>query len=251
VVGGSLTAHSFSILVTGSSSPSPSTFNGAEAGVTVTLNQGNYIVTENPVALTDGTYYVASFSAGCSEAITVGQTKTCTITNVFTIPVTRSQGFWATHTSFTNYVFTHNVIGNSMTIGTTAHNVIITDITTTHNSILFGAFWANVSKTYAPVTKRSSTDQARMILLQQLVAAKLNCAAFGCSSAIKDVLILNADKAYATGTKSDMTSLASKLDAYNNIGNNKAIPSSFGSAPGSATPQTSQTLANMVFWNSP
>src|SRR5207248_10152293 len=43
---------------------------------------------------------------------------------------------------------------------------------------LMGGFWSNVSKTTTG-GKRSSLDQARMQLLQQLLAAELNASAFG------------------------------------------------------------------------
>ncbi len=41
-----------------------------------------------------------------------------------------------------------------------------------------GAFWSDISKTSIGV-KRSALDQARMQLLQQMMAAELNASAFG------------------------------------------------------------------------
>ena len=43
---------------------------------------------------------------------------------------------------------------------------------------LMGAFWSDISKTTTN-GKRSSLDQSRMQLLQQLIAAELNATAFG------------------------------------------------------------------------
>ena len=43
-----------------------------------------------------------------------------------------------------------------------------------------GGFWSNIAKTTTGA-KRSALDQARMQLLQQLLAAELNASAFGVS----------------------------------------------------------------------
>jgi len=43
---------------------------------------------------------------------------------------------------------------------------------------LMGGFWSNIAKT-STGAKRSQLDQARMQLLQQLLAAELNASAFG------------------------------------------------------------------------
>src|SRR5439155_239852 len=49
---------------------------GSSTGTTVTLNAGNYSVSES---VPGG--YAASYSTDCSGSIAVGQTKTCTVTN--------------------------------------------------------------------------------------------------------------------------------------------------------------------------
>jgi hypothetical protein len=78
--GGSKTAADFTMSVSGSS-PSPSSFAGAEApGTSVALNAGGYSVSESgPLAS-----YSSSLSADCSGSIDVGETKTCTVTNTHT-----------------------------------------------------------------------------------------------------------------------------------------------------------------------
>ncbi len=74
--GGGKVASDFAITVTGSS-PSPASFSGVESpGTTVALNQGAYSVVEDAVS-----GYTKSLSADCSGTITVGEVKTCTITN--------------------------------------------------------------------------------------------------------------------------------------------------------------------------
>jgi len=74
VVGGAFTASNFIISVGSSSFP------GSEAGTTVTVNAGNYAVTENSPLIGN---YIASFSSDCKGTIASGQTKTCVITNKF------------------------------------------------------------------------------------------------------------------------------------------------------------------------
>jgi uncharacterized repeat protein (TIGR01451 family) len=74
--GGTRVASDFPISVSGSS-PSPSSFPGAESpGTTVTIGPGAYSVTE-----TEDPGYTASYSAGCSGTMTSDGSATCTITN--------------------------------------------------------------------------------------------------------------------------------------------------------------------------
>jgi hypothetical protein len=73
--GGTATAGSFTMLVTGSSVSSPF-FSGSEAGTTVTLDAGPYSVDEVAVA-----GYAKALSADCAGTIAVGQSKICTVTN--------------------------------------------------------------------------------------------------------------------------------------------------------------------------
>src|SRR6185436_11807200 len=74
--GGTATAANFS-LDSGGTNDTPDNFAGAESpGTEVTLDAGSYNVTE-----TGPSGYTASFSADCSGSISVGQTKTCTVTN--------------------------------------------------------------------------------------------------------------------------------------------------------------------------
>lgn len=163
---------------------------------------------------------------------------TCTFVNTKESP-TRTLGFWQTHTSYTSNVFT-NVLLSNMPIGIEPHKGSITS-----TAQLFGAFYASISKTTTGA-KRSALDQARMQLLQQLVAAKLNCAAFGCQTSIQ-VLISQADTAYAGTNKSAILAVAGLLDAFNNSGDTIILSGN----PGNATPMISKNLANLSFWNAP
>ncbi|MGH2722088.1 MAG: prealbumin-like fold domain-containing protein, partial [Actinomycetota bacterium] len=73
--GGTKAPADFTMAVDGTNA-APAGFAGSAAGTTVALDAGSYNVTETGP---DG--YAGSFSAGCSGAIAVGETKTCTVTN--------------------------------------------------------------------------------------------------------------------------------------------------------------------------
>lgn len=72
---GTKSASDFTMVVSGNSAVVPN-FPGSSFGQSVGLNEGSYNVTELGA---EG--YNASFSADCSGTISVGQTKTCVITN--------------------------------------------------------------------------------------------------------------------------------------------------------------------------
>ncbi|MBI3397227.1 hypothetical protein HY045_02005 [Candidatus Woesebacteria bacterium] len=73
--GGNNIAGDFTMTVTGTS-PSPASFDGNESGTLVHLNTGSYSVTESgPLG------YTESDSTDCSGTISIGESKTCTITN--------------------------------------------------------------------------------------------------------------------------------------------------------------------------
>ena len=148
------------------------------------------------------------------------------------------------------FVFTENIFHNPLNVfawfsslsirvgnGSNHHALILND------GELFGAYYASISRT-STNAKRNKTDQARMVLLQQLLTAKLNCAAFGCTGSVQ-TLIFNADNAFASGSLL-MGFYTSQLDAFNNSGDTLVIPNL-----GPATPKTSQSIANIIFWDAP
>ena len=75
--GGTKKPSDFTISVTGNS-PKPSSFSGSSIGSTVTLKPGTYSVTESSIL-----GYTATYSSGCSGSISVGQTLSCTVANVY------------------------------------------------------------------------------------------------------------------------------------------------------------------------
>ena len=221
-------ASDFTMHLTGTNL-STNDFAGNEAGVNVTLNAGAYTADEVTNA-----GYVKTLSADCSGTIALGETKTCTITNNDIPHPTRTQGFWQTHTTYTSNVFTA-LMGSTMKIGTN-----LTKIDSVGK--LFGGFFASIPKKTVG-GNRTDVDKARMQLLQQLIAAKLNCAKFTCSASTLSA-IAAADTAYQSGTVAQILAAAGAMDAYNN--SNDALPIS---GQGSATPNASKAAANLPFWN--
>lgn len=242
---GTKSASDFTMYVTGTNVSNPS-FPGSESGVTVTLNAGAYNATESSAL-----NYTGVYSADCTGTINIGQTKTCTITNIYQ-PATRTLGFWQTHTAFTHQIylllasFSQNYVGVNSTPTSSSHKGIITDIQATSQSQLLGAFYASISKKITGQA-RTTLDQDRMILLQQLVAAKLNCAMFTCIPSTVNV-ISQADADYAAGNIAAILNDANALDTYNNSNDNAPLGSY---NPGSATSQLSSSYANKAFWNQP
>jgi hypothetical protein len=96
VANGPATASQFT-LDSGGVNDTPDDFAGSEAGTTVTLNAGSYHVTEQAVA-----GYTASYGATCTGTITVGQTKTCTVTNTLSGD-TSAHHIYATGTTCQNF----------------------------------------------------------------------------------------------------------------------------------------------------
>lgn len=73
--GGTADADDFTMNVTGNN-VNPASFPGSETGTNVALDAGAYSVGETGPA-----GYAASYSADCNSSISVGETKTCTVTN--------------------------------------------------------------------------------------------------------------------------------------------------------------------------
>lgn len=230
------------------------TFSGLVAGSDQTVTEG---AEPNPfwefggiscVNTADGTPYTGITINGQSVTVHIdpGANVTCTFTNNKLGP-TRTLGFWQTHTAYTSLIFNSPDMQRFIGVNSAPddHKGFITNILSAKSSQLFGAYYSSIPKLSDGKTKRGSTDQARMILLQQLVTAKLNCAAFGCPT-ITQNLITKSDSDYHLGLAGFMLLDANALDIYNNSGDTIIIGN-----PGNATPKTSQSYADIVFWNTP
>jgi hypothetical protein len=197
-----------------------------------------------------GVTNISSSQTSASVTLTLlpGADITCTFINEkFRFP-TRTQGFWQTHTRFTSDIFEMYFGVTGMNIGIAPHKGPITNIELSSQSQLFGAYYSNISKK-SNNKNRTATDKRRMQLLQQLVTAKLNCAAFNCPVSIQ-TMIADADSAYASGNAGQISTAIAVLDSYNQSGDTLIISPPYP-WPGSATPGISQDLSDIDFWDNP
>jgi len=210
------------------------------------LMPGNYTVTETVPAgwtltgisgadSTSGTTAIISLQAGETVNITFEDTKALQ---------TRTQGFWATHLSLSDAVWFSGTVGGHTYTGV-ADKLIGTHLIG-NDGKLMGAFWSNIasiSTAKGNAGKRSNLDQARMQLLQQLVAAILNNAAFG-SSPSGSISIANAKWAFQYGTLAQVRAAMSAMAAFNQSGDTLAF------TPGvAANGKQAKDAADLSFWD--
>ena len=242
--------------ITTSTVISGTTFRG---DVTITVPGGSYSVTENP----NGTWVLtgAVCYSGAEQtpvpasavnnlppttatfSVTPGSQETCVFEN--TLPVTRTQGFWATHYNFTNSMWATKVpaADKQIVCGTTVVKDI-TNVLGTGTSNLYGGFWSGISKT-STGKARTALDQARMKLVQQLQAAILNHDVFGAPDNGK---IAQAKADYCGTNATAITNDAGALGQFNQSGEVVPLdPSQFALTP--AEPQKAQTTANKAYWD--
>jgi hypothetical protein len=184
----------------------------------------------------------------------------------------RTQGFYKTHTAITTHSFT-SPLASAEAIGFTS-NVIILGSSTTGQVIdnikeVFGLYYASNSwasdKKYSEEksdgTMRDADEQTYLLMIHQLLTAKLNCGLFGCAEAVEE-LINKCDDLYSmanvTGLKNLETlhpgefldptaeSCQEKLDNYNNMhGDSGLNPFEITGIPPGASPSDSRMLAEM------
>jgi len=190
---------------------------------------------------------------------------TCTFTNETEFP-TRTQGYWKTHTNVTEDLFENPreqesaaVVGftnGTIIIGSSTTGVVIDNI-----KEVFGVYYSNnhwesdkFNSTTSDDTPRSFLDQTMMVMIHQLLTAKLNCGAFGCNSTAIEI-ITACDEAFATGNLTTIALVDSvlngmgctmELDEYNNSG--ETFDDGF---PPGATPSVSRMLAEMFINQDP
>jgi hypothetical protein len=175
-----------------------------------------------------------------------GDTVTCVFENTGN-GVTRTQGFWATHPQLAEIAwfggtrFGHTFPGVSG-ISAIGDKLICTRELNTLGK-LTGAFWSDISKT-STGAKRSALDQARMQLLQQLIAAELNASAFG-SAPSGDPSKFAAWEAALCGTDTNAIKTAQQQAAsFNSNGDSGTF------TPGtSADSKYARSIADIPFWN--
>ena len=157
---------------------------------------------------------------------------------------TRKFRFWQGHTGFTTSIF-FNQLGGVITLGSPGDQYYVSINSTAK---LFGGFYASTRR-QTTGAKRIDVGRARMTLLRELLAAELNCAAFGCSSAAQSA-IYQGSYLFASGaaTRDDLLSSAAELRVDNRSGAHVDIPAGLGD-PGKATASISKAIANTAFWD--
>jgi hypothetical protein len=167
-----------------------------------------------------------------------GDTVTCTFENTGQ-GVTRTQGFWATHSQLANIAwFGGTAFGH--TFPGVADTLLCGRSIDTLGKVM-GAFWSDISKT-STGGKRSALDQARMQLLQQLIAAELNGSAFGTVPAVGSFAAW--ESAYCGTNQNAIKTAQQQAASFNTSGDSGTF------TPGtSADSKTARAGANLAFWD--
>lgn len=179
--------------------------------------------------------------SGSTVTITLqpGETVTCTFENTRNSTTgaqaaTRTQGYWATHLTFTTAKYAGLSPAEQDLCGDGGAK--LGDV-----NKFMGGFWANIAnKTVGG--KRTDLDKARMQLMQQLLAAILNVNVLGAN----DNGAIAAGKAAYCGTSaSAATAAAGALGAFNQSGDNVAATVGIG-----ANGKSARQAANLTNWDS-
>jgi hypothetical protein len=166
----------------------------------------------------------------------------------------RTQGFWATHTTLSNNIWNGtnlpagatkagDGIDNFFSGGACGAGFTITADPTTGENILMGGFWSSIAQKTTNPKNRTSIDQTRMQMIQQYLAAVLNYHMFG---SIGETVLANARTAYCGNSQSAIQGFIGTLGNLNQSGDQ------LGATPGgSATTQISKSQADIDAWDTP
>jgi hypothetical protein len=161
---------------------------------------------------------------------------------------TRTQGFWATHMALTKAVWYGGTVGgHSYLGGLTFGGVYLTP------QQLMGGFWASISQLSNPNLKgkaaqRTDLNKARMQLLQQLLAAICNNAAFG-SAPSSGTSIDQAIQYFFTGTKTQVQTAARDMGAFNQSGELGLFTPGVSSDGGKVSKGFAATNGGIAYWD--
>lgn len=237
--GGTKTAGDFFAAVTGTSVSPSGAIPGSPSGIAVTLAAGPFSVTPGTVSS-----YTSLAGAGCSGTLAVGEERTCTIAYddvQSERAVTRTGTFWRQYGEFTRRMFKEK-LSSVIRVGEPARK----NVNSTEK--LFGLYYANTNEK-TNNDDRTRVETARIKLARELVTARLNCGAFGCSDAVRAV-IATADTAYGGMSTRDMNRSEVALNEYNRSGARRSIPASLGDV-GRASESQAERGADKRFWNEP
>jgi hypothetical protein len=272
IVKGTTTNTSFAFDTTGAGYAAFSLSNGDENSQT--LDAGAYSVTEmvplgwvltgiggssDPATPYDCTVTGSGGSTGTGDLDTQtatislknGDTVTCVFEN--TGPgVTRTQGFWATHPQLAQIAwdggsaFGHTFPGVSAVAGIGDQLIcgrLVDSTMLAGDNELMGGFWSGIPKT-SMGTKRSSLDQSRMQLLQQLLAAELNASAFGSVPSGGTGEFAQWEAALCGTSTKKIQAAQKEAASFNSQGDSSTF------TPGtSADSKYARALANIPFWD--
>jgi hypothetical protein len=161
--------------------------------------------------------------------------------------VTRTQGFWATHTPLANIAwfggtaFGHAFPGVAGVTGIGDTMLCGRNIDTLGK--LMGGFWSNIAKT-STGAPRASLDKARMQLLQQLLAAELNASAFGSVPSGGSGMFAAWEAAYCGTNVTAIKNALQQAASFNTAGDSGLF------TPGtSADSKHAREIADMSFWD--
>ena len=138
------------------------------------------MMSQNRLSATDRAYLLFAEVPGVKVLLSPNElndaASCCALEMSFVLVPHRADSHFANIAWFGGTAYGHTFPGVAATAG-------IGDITLCGRPIdtlgkLMGGFWSDISKTTTGA-KRSALDQARMQLLQQLLAAELNASAFG------------------------------------------------------------------------
>jgi hypothetical protein len=231
--------------------PLASGITGGIRTITETAPTGGWLFTG--VTCDNGTSGTSTASGNNSNLtatvsnLVAGDLVTCTFENTAPL-VTRTQGFWATHPELawlawnggTGYGHTFPGVANVAGIG---DKMLCGCKNIDSLSKLMGGFWSNIAKK-STGEKRSKLDQARMQLLQQLLAAELNASAFGSSPSSGSFA---AWESAFCGTNVDAIKTALQQAASFNTSGDSGMWT-----PGTnADSRYAREIANYAFWDVP
>ena len=188
--------------------------------------------------------------ANPSASITLGwgDTVTCTFVNAQRNLATRTIGYWATHWQYAQSIL--NGAGDGPSLGGTIMvcDAADPDVMVDSTSKLMGGFWANIAKKSTGVN-RINIDKNRMVLLQQLLGAILNNAAFGSSPDSFGTSIAAGKAAFCTGSANAIKTAAYNLDAFNKSGD--AIGGNFAGINADAKGARALAASGIPYWDDP
>jgi hypothetical protein len=208
--------------------------------VTETLLPG-YLLTD--LSCNKGsTIYDPNVTQTVNVTLEYGDNVRCVFVNTQQVgSVTRTQGFWQTHRNLAEVVWFGGTWNGITYTGVADKLICGKNIDTIEK--LMGGFWSSISQT-STKDRRSALDQARMRLLQQLLAAELNNAAFG-SSPSGAISIADAEAALCGTDITAINEAAAAMAAFNEGGDSGDF-----TPGGSANAKLARTTALLSFWDS-